>query len=73
MMIQKIGVLIFDEIVDCYDICFDVNDYYGGLYCGDCMEVFVWGKWKLICMEYGDNWYFVGIWVVDFFGLWVWI
>ena len=46
MMTQKTGALIFDETADRYDIRFDVNDYYGGLHCGDCMEVFVRGKWK---------------------------
>ena len=43
MMTQKTGALIFDETADRYDIRFDVNDYYGGLHCGDCMEVFVRG------------------------------
>lgn len=44
MMTQKTGALIFDETADRYDIRFDVNDYYGGLHCGDCMEVFVRGN-----------------------------
>ena len=34
-----------------YDIRFDLNDYYGGLHCGDCFEVFVRGKWKPTRME----------------------
>ena len=46
MMTQKTGALIFDETADRYDIRFDVNDYYGGLHCGDCMEVFVRGKYS---------------------------
>ncbi len=40
-MTQKTGALIFDETADRYDIRFDLNDYYGGLHCGDCLEVFV--------------------------------
>ena len=56
-MTLKTGALIFDETADRYDVRFDVNDYYGGLHCGDCMEVFVRGKWKPTRMEYGDNWY----------------
>ena len=59
----------FDETADRYDIRFDVNDYYGGLHCGDCMEVFVRGKWKPTRMEYGDNWYLVGIRAADLSGL----
>ncbi|WP_185956568.1 DUF5348 domain-containing protein, partial [Clostridioides difficile] len=43
--------------------------YYGGLHCGDCMEVFVRGKWKPTRMEYGDNWYLVGIRAADLSGL----
>ena len=68
-MIQRTGALIFDETADRYDIRFDVNDYYGGLHCGDCMEVFVRGKWKPTRMEYGDNWYLVGIRAADLSGL----
>ena len=37
-MTQKTGALIFDETADRYDIRFDLNDYYGGLHCGDCIE-----------------------------------
>ena len=55
MMTQRTGALIFDETADRYDIRFDVNDYYGGLHCGDCMEVFVRGKWKPTRMEYGGQ------------------
>ena len=40
-----------------------------GLHCGDCMEVFVRGKWKPTRMEYGDNWYLVGIRAADLSGL----
>ncbi len=69
MMTLKTGALIFDETADRYDIRFDVNDYYGGLHCGDCMEVFVRGKWKPTRMEYGDNWYLVGIRAADLTGL----
>ena len=45
-MAQRTGALVFDELTDRYDIRFDLSDYYGGLHCGDCLEVFVRGKWK---------------------------
>ena len=45
-MAQKTGALIFDEQTDRYDIRFDLADYYGGLHCGECLEVFAGGKWK---------------------------
>ena len=56
-MAQKTGALIFDETADRYDIRFDIADYYGGLHCGECMDVFTGGKWKPTRIEYGDNWY----------------
>ena len=60
-MAQKTGALIFDEQTDRYDIRFDLADYYGGLHCGECMEVFAGGKWKPTRIEYGENWYLVGV------------
>ena len=60
-MAQRTGALVFDELTDRYDIRFDLSDYYGGLHCGDCLEVFVRGKWKPTRMEYGQNWYLVGV------------
>ena len=63
------GTLIFDERRDRYDIPFDLADYYGGLQCGDCLEIFTGGKWKSARMEYGDNWYLVGIRTDDLNGL----
>ena len=51
-MTQKTGALIFDETADRYDIRFDVNDYYGGLHCGDCMEVFVRGNERMFLLTF---------------------
>ncbi len=45
---MKQGALVFDEHTDRYDIRFDLNDYYGGLHCGECFDVMVGGKWKPI-------------------------
>ena len=44
-------------------------DYYGGLHCGECMEVFAGGKWKPTRIEYGENWYLVGVRAEDLNGL----
>lgn len=52
---MKQGALFFDETADRYDIRFDLADYYGGLHCGECLEVFTGGKWKPTRMEYGNN------------------
>ena len=66
---MKQGALIFDERTDCYDIRFDVSDYYGGLHCGECFEVCIGGKWKPTRIEMGENWYLVGIRAADLSGL----
>ena len=58
---MKQGALFFDETADRYDIRFDLADYYGGLHCGECLEVFTGGKWKPTRMEYGNNWYLAGV------------
>ena len=44
---MKQGALFYDELTGRYDIRFDLADYFGGLHCGDCLEVFTGGKWKL--------------------------
>ena len=70
-MAQKTGALIFDEQTDRYDIRFDINDYYGGLHCGECFGVFTGGKWKPTRIEMGatQEWYLVGIRADDLNGL----
>lgn len=60
-MAQRTGALVFDELTDRYDIRFDLNAYYGGLHCGDCLEVFVRGKWKRPAWSTGRT----GIWWVS--------
>lgn len=66
---MKQGALIFDERSDRYDIRFDLADYYGGLHCGETFDVMVGGRWKPTRIEYGDDWYLVGIRADDLSGL----
>ena len=70
-MAQRTGALIFDERTDRYDIRFDVSEYYGGLHCGDCFDVFERGKWKPTRMEMNatQEWYLVGVRANDLNGL----
>ena len=68
-MTQKTGALIFDETADRYDIRFDLNDYYGGLHCGRLHGGFCAGQMEATRMEYGDNWYLVGVRASDLNGL----
>lgn len=66
---MKQGALVFDEHTDRYDIRFDLNDYYGGLHCGECFDVMVDGKWKPTRIEMADSWYLVGVRAADLNGL----
>ena len=68
-MAKRQGALVYSRDKGRYDVRFGLDDYYGGLHCGDCMEVFVRGKWKPTRIEYGDNWYLVGIRAEDLNGL----
>ena len=41
---MKQGALIFDKESGRYDIRFGLNDYHGGLHCGECFDVFAGGN-----------------------------
>lgn len=60
---MKQGALIYDRKSGRYDIRFGLNEYYGGLHCGECFDVFAGGRWKPTRIEMGDRdkWYLVGI------------
>lgn len=63
------GVLIYDQDTDRMDIRFGLEDYYGGLYCGETMEVFVKNKWIPTRIELDQDWYLVGIRTASINGL----
>lgn len=60
-MTQKQGALYYDPQTDRYDIRLDLNEYYGGLHCGECFDVFTGGRWRPTRIEMAENWYLVGI------------
>ncbi len=43
---MKQGALIFDKESGRYNIRFGLNDYYGGLHCGECFDVFAFSHSK---------------------------
>ena len=57
------GVLIYDSRSERMDIRFGMEEYYGGLHCGESMEVFVKNQWRptRIEMSFEGDWYLVGI------------
>ena len=67
---MKHGALIYDSRKGCYDIRFDLDDYYGGLRDGEVLEVFTDGGWHKTHMEYdGESWRLTDIRVHDLRGL----
>lgn len=59
-MVRK-GNLIYDSESGRMDIQFGMEEYYGGLHCGECMDVLVDDKWVPTRIEMADDWYLVGI------------
>ncbi|WP_302804775.1 DUF5348 domain-containing protein [Eubacterium callanderi] len=58
------GVLVYDERSERMDIRFGMEEYYGGLHCGECLEVELDKEWvpTRIEMDCSDRrWYLVGI------------
>ncbi len=57
------GVLIYDSRTERMDIRFGIEEYYGGLHCGETMEVFVKNQWRptRIEMSFEGDWYLVGV------------
>jgi len=58
---MKQGTLIYNEEQDCIDIRFGLDDYYGGLHCGETMDALVDGQWVPTRIEKDRNWYLIGI------------
>lgn len=58
---KKQGVLIYNDVTDRMDIRFGPLDYYGGLHCGDRLEVLLNGEWISTRIELGKFWYLSGV------------
>ena len=61
---MKQGVLVYDQKTDRMEVRFNLEEYYGGLHCGPCMEGLGNNRGNLTRVEYacGDTgWYLVGI------------
>ena len=57
------GVLIYDHESGRMDIRFDLLDYYGGLHCGEPLEVKIGDVWVPTTIELGDFWYLKGVYI----------
>ena len=66
---MKIGTLVLQRDIGRMDIRFSLNDYYGGLHCGEAFDVKINGRWIPTRIEMGNDWYLVGIDTDDLVGL----
>lgn len=66
---MRIGVLTVDKESGRMDIRFGLEEYYGGLHCGECMDVLIEDKWIPTRIEMDDGWYLVGIHTDQLVGL----
>ena len=60
-MKKREGALWYDKESGRYDIRFWLEEYYGGLHCGECFDVKVEGKWIPVRIEMDEDWYLVGL------------
>ena len=63
------GVLIYDPETERMDIRFGLLDFYGGLHCGEPLEVNIDGEWIPTRIELGEFWYLYGIRIGNLNGL----
>jgi hypothetical protein len=66
---MKHGTLVYDEEYDRIDIRFGLDGYYGGLHCGETMEVLIGGRWMPTRIEKGLDWYLIGVKTESLVGL----
>ena len=66
---MKIGTLVPQRDTGRMDIRFSPNNYYGGLQCGEPLEMKITGRWVPTRIEMGNDWYLVGIDTDDLVGL----
>lgn len=63
------GTMVHDTESGRMDVRFGLEEYYGGLHCGECMDVLIDGEWKSTRIELDDDWYLVGIKTDNLIGL----
>lgn len=66
---MKTGILIYDSYADRCDIRFGLEEYYGGLHCGNTFEVLIEDRWIPSRIEKAEEWYLIGIKTKDIQGL----
>ena len=63
------GTLVYNNVSERYDIRFGLEEYYGGLHCGECFDVLIDKTWIPTRIELDEDWYLVGIGHTELTGL----
>ena len=50
-LMKRQGTMVTDEDSGRMDIRFGLLDYYGGLHCGECLDVLIDGEWVPMCLR----------------------
>lgn len=58
---MRVGILVTQIESGRLDVCFQNNEYYGGLHCGQTMDVKINQKWIPTRIEMDEDWYLVGV------------
>ena len=66
---KKQDVLIYNNVTGRMAIRFGPLDYYGGLHCGERLEVLLDGEWIPTRIELGEFWYPKGVKLIKRNGL----
>ena len=52
------GVLVHDPKQDRMDVRFGLDEFYGGLHCGQPLDIWLKSRWYPTRIEKSTNWYF---------------
>lgn len=61
MSIMKIGTTVYDTNQDRIDIRFTNGETYGGIHCGECLDILLNGEWISTRIEMEQKWFLVGL------------
>lgn len=57
---MKEGILFYNAALDRYDFAYGIEQYYGGLHCGECFQAWIGGRWERVSVEFNhseNRWY----------------
>ena len=58
---MKKGILIYDSSTNRFDVLYEEGNSYGGLHCGTTRVVFIIDEGIPTRIDYGNDWYLVGV------------